>query len=345
MTTSFTLTELAARIGAVVSGDGSRVVDGVAPLDKAGPGQVTFVANPKYGKLLATTKAGAVIVRKPVEGLSASFLVADNPYLAFAMTVELFHPPLKPEEGISPQAHVHPSATLGEGVSILPFAYVGEGAVVGARSVLHAGVVVGDGSVVGEDCLLYPNVVLYHGVRLGNRVILHAGCVVGSDGFGFAPSPAGYRKIPQIGTVEIGDDVEVGANTTIDRAALGVTRVGKGTKLDNLVQIGHNVEVGENTVVAAQAGVSGSCRIGSWVMVGGQVGLAGHLEVGDGVMLGAQSGVADSVDASESKVWSGSPVMPHRTWLRTSVLMPKIPELFRRVKELEDRLDREKKEV
>ena len=177
---------------------------------------------------------------------------------------------------------------------------------------------------------------LYEGVRVGKRVILHAGCVVGSDGFGFAPSPQGFRKIPQVGIVEIGDDVEVGANTTIDRAALGVTRIGRGTKLDNLIQVGHNVAIGRDTVIAAQTGIAGSSRIGDRVMMGGQTGLAGHLEVGDGVMLGAQSGVADTLSAGESPAWSGTPAMPHKMWLRTVTLLPKLPELFRRVRRLEE---------
>jgi len=168
-------------------------------------------------------------------------------------------------------------------------------------------------------------------------VLLHAGCVIGSDGFGFAPTPQGFRKIPQVGTVEIGDDVEIGANTTIDRAALGVTRVGPGTKLDNLIQVGHNVEIGRDTVIAAQVGISGSVRIGNRVMIGGQSGLAGHLEVGDGVMLGAKSGVLASLSANENRAWSGIPAMPHRKWLKMVMLLPRLPELFRRVTRLEGR--------
>jgi len=189
---------------------------------------------------------------------------------------------------------------------------------------------------VGEDSLIYPHVTLYHGVRVGKRAILHSGCVIGSDGFGFAPSEKGFRKILQIGTVEIDDDVEIGANTTVDRAALGVTRIGRGTKLDNLIQVGHNVVIGRDTVIAAQTGISGSCKVGNRVMIGGQAGLAGHLEVGDGVMLGARTGVASSLTAKETPAWSGAPAMPHKTWLRMAMLLPSLPELFRRVKRLED---------
>jgi UDP-3-O-[3-hydroxymyristoyl] glucosamine N-acyltransferase len=329
------LTELAERIGARLTGGGDTNVRGIAPIEEAGPGQVTFLANPKYARFVQASNAEAVIAKEPVEGARTRFLLADNPYLAFARAVEIFHPATRLPAGISPLASVHPTAQIGRDVTISPFAVVEEGASVGDRTVLYAGVFLGKGARVGENCLLYPNVVLYQDVRVGAGVILHAGCVIGSDGFGFVPTPEGYRKIPQVGTVEIGDDVEIGANTTIDRAALGVTRVSRGTKLDNLVQVGHNVEIGEDTVIAAQTGISGSCRIGRRVMIGGQVGLAGHLEVGDGVMLGAKSGVPASLDASESRVWSGIPVMPHRTWLRLARLLPKLPDLFRRVRRLE----------
>jgi UDP-3-O-[3-hydroxymyristoyl] glucosamine N-acyltransferase len=332
----FRLSDLAARIGARLAGNGDAVVTGVAPIEEAGPGQVTFLANRKYLGFARMSRASAIIAKDLVEGAQSAFLLSDNPYFAFACTVELFHPTVRRPAGISPAASIHPGASVGKDVTIAPFVVVEEGAVVGDRSVLFPGVVVGEGAVVGEDCLIYPHVVLYHGVRVGSRVILHAGCVIGSDGFGFAPSPGGYRKIPQVGTVEIGDDVEIGANTTVDRAALGVTRIGRGTKLDNLVQVGHNVVIGADTVIAALAGIAGSCRIGNRVMIGGQAGLAGHLEVEDGIMLGAKCGVADTLRASEARAWSGIPAIPHPTWLRMAMLLPKLPELFRRVKRLED---------
>jgi len=332
----FLLSELAARVGARLSGEGDAVVTGVAPIEEAGHGQVTFLANPKYNRFARESKASAIIAKDRVAGAQAAFLLSDNPYYTFACVVELFHPNVRPAAGVSPMASIHPGARVGKEVSVAPFVVIGEGAAVGDRTSLYPGVVVGEGASVGEDCLLYPHVVLYHDVRVGNRVILHAGCVIGSDGFGFAPSREGYRKIPQVGTVEIGDDVEIGANTTVDRAALGVTRILRGTKLDNLVQVGHNVVIGADTVIAAQAGIAGSCRIGNRVMIGGQAGLAGHLEIEDGIMLGAKCGVPATLRASEAKVWSGIPVMPHPTWLRMSMLLPKLPELFRRVKRLEE---------
>ena len=336
MGNEFRLADLAVRIAARLVGNGDAVVTGIAPIEEAGPGQVTFLANPKYARFAKDSKAAAIIAREVVPGGKTSFLLSENPYFSFACAVEAFHPPGRLDPGISEKAVVAPSARLGKEVTVSPFVVVGEDAEVGDRTVLHPGVFVGKEVRLGGDCLVYPNVVLYPGVRVGSRVILHAGCVIGSDGFGFAPAPDGFRKIPQVGTVEIEDDVEIGANTTIDRAALGVTRIGKGTKLDNLVQVGHNVIIGGDTVIAAQAGISGSVRIGRRVMIGGQAGLAGHLEVEDGIMLGAKCGVPDSLRASESRVWSGIPAMPHSTWLRMATLLPKLPELFRRVKRLEE---------
>jgi UDP-3-O-[3-hydroxymyristoyl] glucosamine N-acyltransferase len=332
---SLLLSELAARIGAVLQGADVEV-RGIAPVEEAGPGQVTFLSNPRYARLARETKASALIAREPLAGAACAFLLSPNPYLSYACAVELFHPPVRPAAGVSPLACVHPAASVGRDVSIGPFVVVEEGAVVGDRASLYAGVYVGRGATVGEDGVLYPRVTLYEGVRVGKRAILHAGCVIGSDGFGFAPSPQGYRKIPQVGIVEIGDDVEIGANTTIDRAAMGVTRIGRGTKLDNLIQVAHNVAIGTDTVIAAQTGIAGSSRVGNRVMIGGQAGLAGHIEVGDGVMLGAQAGVAGSIGAAESPAWSGTPAVPHRTWLKMSTLLPRLPELFRRVKRLEE---------
>lgn len=337
MANELRLSDLAARIGAQVTGDGEVVISGIAPIETAGPGQVTFLANPRYVRFARDSNAAAIIAKEAVPGAKAAFLLTDNPYFAFACALEVFHPAERPTPAVSDRAVVDPTARIGRDVTVSPFVVIGEEAEVGDRTVLFPGVYVGRKARLGADCIVHPNVVLYHGVQVGSRVILHAGCVIGSDGFGFAPAPEGFRKIPQVGTVEIGDDVEIGANTTVDRASLGVTRILRGTKLDNLVQVGHNVVIGADTAIAAQTGISGSTKIGNRVMIGGQAGLAGHLEVEDGVMLGAKCGVADSVRSSESRTWSGIPVMPHPTWLRMSVLLPKLPELFRRVKRLEER--------
>ena len=334
MGSKFLLSDLAGKIGASLQGPDVEVT-GIAPVEEAAPGQVTFLSNPKYARQARETKASAIIVKEAIAGAGCAFLLTPNPYLAFACAVELFHPKALPAPGVSAQASIHPAAVLGKDVHVGPFVSVEEGAVVGDRVALHPGVYIGKGAVVGDESVLYPRVTLYEGVRVGKRAILHAGCVIGSDGFGFAPTPQGYRKIPQVGTVEIGDDVEIGANTTIDRAALGVTRIGSGTKLDNLVQVGHNVAIGRDTVIAALVGIAGSCRVGDRVMIGGQSGLAGHLTVGDGVMLGAKTGVASSLSADEARAWSGVPAMPHKTWLKMVTLLPRLPELFRRMKRLE----------
>jgi len=330
----FCLSEIAEKIGAVLVG-GDAEVDGVAAIEEALPNQVTFLSNPKYAARVRDTKAAAVIAKDPTPGAGCAFLLAPNPYYAFARVVELFHPQERPEPGVSPMAVVQAGAILGKDVSIGPFVVVEDGAVIGDRVIVMAGGYVGKEVSVGEDSLIHPRVTLYHGVRVGKRAILHSGCVIGSDGFGFAPSEKGFRKIPQVGTVEIDDDVEIGANTTIDRATLGVTRIGRGAKLDNLIQVAHNVAIGSDTVIASQTGISGSCKVGSRVMIGGQVGLAGHIEIGDGVMLGAKSGVGSSISAKESQVWSRIPAIPHKTWLRVAMLMSSLPELFRRVKRLE----------
>jgi UDP-3-O-[3-hydroxymyristoyl] glucosamine N-acyltransferase len=330
-----TLAELANRISARLEGPGDAVVTGIAPIEEAGPGQVSFIAQGKFAAVAKLSKASGIIAKEPIPGASAAFLIAPNPYYAYACAVELFHPPYQPAPGISGKADVHPTAKIGDGVTVSAFVSIAEGAVIGEGTILFPGVVVGRNVRIGAGCRIYPNVVLYDDIAIGDRAILHSGCVVGSDGFGFAPSQTGYKKIPQVGTVEIADDVELGANTTVDRAALGVTRIGRGTKLDNLVQVGHNVVIGTDTVIASQTGISGSCKVGNRVMIGGQSGLAGHLEIEDGIMLGAKCGVPDSLKASTSKVWSGIPAMPHGTWLRMATLLPKLPELFKRVSRLE----------
>jgi len=330
----FLLSVLAEKIGARLEGPDDEVT-GIAAVDQAGPGQVTFLSNPKYARQARETKASAIIAKEAIPGAGCAFLLTQDPYLAFAAAVGQFHPPLRLAAGVSSRASVHPTAVLGKDVHVGAFAVVSEGAVLGDRVTLFPGVYVGKGAAVGEDSVLHPGVTLYEGVRVGKRVILHAGGVIGSDGFGFVPTPQGFRKIPQVGTVEIGDDVEIGANATIDRAALGVTRIGPGTKLDNMVHVAHNVEIGRDTVIAAQVGIAGSSRVGDRVMIGGQSGLAGHISVGDGVMLGGRSGVAASISADETRAWSGVPAVPHKTWLKMVTLLPRLPELFRRVKRLE----------
>ena len=313
------LAELAAALGCELRGDGEREVTGVAPIERAGPGDVTFLANPRYAAHLGTTRAAAVILA-PGHETAASCLVTGNPYLAFARAVALLRPPVRPAPGVDPSARVHPTAELGAGVHVGALAVVGAGARVGARTVVHPHVVLYDGVEVGEDCVLHSGVHVREGCRLGDRVVAQNGAVVGADGFGFARDGEGrYHKFPQVGIVVVEDDVEIGALTAIDRAALGETRIGRGTKLDNLVQIGHSVTVGENTVLA------------------GQVGVAGHLTIGDGVIATAQSGIPGDVE--KRAVVSGTPAIENRAWRKSSAVFARLPELQKRLRELERRVE------
>jgi UDP-3-O-[3-hydroxymyristoyl] glucosamine N-acyltransferase len=327
------LRELAARLGCELRGDGEGEIDGVAPIEQAGPGDVTFLANPRYASHLATTRAGAVILA-PGQVASTPCLVSDNPYLAFTRAVALVRPPARPTPGVHPSAQVDPTAVLGADVHVGALAVVGAGARVGARSALHPHVVLYDGVVVGEDCVVHSGVQVRERCRLGSRVVVQNGAVIGGDGFGFARDREGrYHKFPQVGIVVVEDDVEIGALTAIDRAALGETRVGRGTKLDNLVQVGHSVTIGEDTVIAGQTGIAGSAHIGNRVTLAGQVGVAGHLTIGDGVIATAQTGIPGSVE--EGSVISGSPSIENRAWLKSIAVFARLPELQRRLRQVE----------
>jgi UDP-3-O-[3-hydroxymyristoyl] glucosamine N-acyltransferase len=338
-----TLREIAEHLGGTVSGDGETLIGGLATLDDAGEGQLTFLANPKYAGKVATTNASAVLmgVGGNTHGKNAIFHA--NPYLAFAKLLTLFYTQPAPRLGALPGSFVAPGAKIGQEVTIYPGASVGPGVTVGDRVTLYPGVVLYPGASVGDDVTLYANVSIRERCRVGNRVTIHDGTVIGSDGFGYAPDGASWYKIPQIGIVVIEDDVEIGSNAVIDRAALEVTRIRRGTKIDNLVQIGHNCVIGEDCMIVSQVGISGSTKLGNHVILGGQVGVAGHIKIGDNVMIGAQSGVAGSVEPNQ--VLSGTPVMPHREWLKSSTLVPKLPEfrktlnaLEKRVAELEEKL-------
>ena len=331
------LRELAARLGCELRGEGDVEVVRVRGIDEAGPGDVTFVSNPRYAGRLAATRASAVILSPDLETPLPS-LVCANPYLAYARAAALLHPERRPEPGVHPAASVHPTAVLGPGVHVGALAVVGPQVRIGARSVLHPLVTLYEGVTLGEDCLLHSGVQVREGCRLGHRVIVQNGAVVGSDGFGFAKDAEGrYEKIPQVGTVEIEDDVEIGALVAIDRASLGVTRIGRGTKIDNLVQIGHSVTIGRDTVLAGQVGIAGSTKIGDKVTLAGQVGVAGHLELGDGVVASAQTGIPHSVPAGSFV--SGYPAIENRAWLKASAVFARLPELQKRVRELERRIE------
>jgi UDP-3-O-[3-hydroxymyristoyl] glucosamine N-acyltransferase len=336
-----TLGAIAAALGAELKGDAALSIDGAAPLDSAGPSQLSFFSNAKYAGQLAATRAGAVLLTAADAAKApagTALVVSRNPYRDFALTVaRCFDLRPRPGAGVHPSAQVHPSAEVDPSASVGPLAVLEAGARVGARSAVHGLAYVGPGCVVGEDCVLYPHSVLYDGCRLGNSVIIHAGVVLGADGFGFAPDPPkGYVKVPQLGWVEVEDFVEIQANACVDRGALGATRICRGAKIDNLVQVGHNVEVGPNTVLAAQVGISGSTKIGQWVTFAGQSAAAGHLVIGDQAVVTGQAGAGKDVPAKA--MVSGSPAQPTLEHHRGLAEMAKLPELKRRVKQLEARL-------
>lgn len=327
--------------GAVV-GDDQVIIERVAPIDEAEAGAITFLSNPRYRRHLSDCRASAVIIGPDVAqelppGDGRSYLVAAAPYLAFAKILKLFEITPQFSGKVSTFAHVEPTSEVGPAVTIFAQAYISDGVRIGRGTVLYPGVFLGAGSLVGEDCVLHPNVVVREGCRIGNRVILHAGVVIGSDGFGYAGGGEGRVKIPQIGIVVVEDDVEIGANTTVDRATLGRTVIGRGTKIDNLVQIAHNVIIGEHAVIAAQAGIAGSTRIGRNVTLAGQVGVVNHVEIGDGATIGPQSGVAKSV-APGAVLSSGLPASPHQEWLRVMTLLLQLPKLWRSLRGLEKKV-------
>ncbi|HET7292352.1 MAG TPA: UDP-3-O-(3-hydroxymyristoyl)glucosamine N-acyltransferase [Vicinamibacteria bacterium] len=331
------LREIAERLGCTLRGDGAVEIRQVAGIESAGPGDLTFVANPKYAAHLAGSRASAVIVH-PETPSAIPALLTSNPYLAFARAVALLHPEARPAAGVDPSARVDPTAILGHGVHVGALAVIGPGARIGARTVIHPHVVVYPDVRIGVDCRLHSAVQVREGCRLGDRVVVQNGAVIGSDGFGFARDDAGrYEKIPQRGIVVIEDDVEVGALTAIDRAALAETRIARGTKIDNLVQVGHSVTIGEDTVLAGQVGIAGSSHIGSRVTLAGQVGVAGHLKIGDGAVATAQTGIPG--DVPSGAVVSGYPAIDNRAWLKASALFAKLPELLKRVRQLERKLE------
>jgi UDP-3-O-[3-hydroxymyristoyl] glucosamine N-acyltransferase len=331
------LRELAARLECRLDGDGEVDIRRVAPIEAAGPGDITFLSNAKYAKHVASTHASAIILREDGTRAPCPVLRARDPYLAFARAVGVLVPQPPPTPGVHPLAYVAPGATVDPSASIGPFVAIGEQASIGARTVIHAQATVGAGTRVGADCVIHAQVSLRERVTLGDRVVVQDGAVVGSDGFGFVRLGDGsYEKIPQRAAVVIEDDVEVGANTTIDRPAVGETRIKRGAKIDNLVQIAHGVVVGRHTALASQVGVSGSTVIGDRVMLGGQVGVGGHLTLGDGSTAVGQSGVTNSLGEGEHV--AGYPAIEQRAWRRSSVIVKHLPELKRRVDALEARL-------
>jgi UDP-3-O-[3-hydroxymyristoyl] glucosamine N-acyltransferase len=342
-----TLNELAILLEGQLAGNGDALIQGVRGIDEAGNGDLTFLANPAYRKKIESTQASAILVRPGTHAAGKNLLLVEDPHVAFGKALSIFYPENHGNAGLSPYAWMDESAFVAEDAMIHPGVYIGPNARIGRGVVLYPGVYVGPEAVIGDLSILYPNVTVYRRCLIGNRVILHAGVVVGADGFGFAKPGRENIKIPQTGIVQIDDDVEVGANTTIDRATVGRTWIQRGVKIDNLVQIAHNVVVGEYSVIVAQVGISGSTKLGNGVVIGGQAGLVGHIDIGDHVMIGAQSGIHK--DIAPNQVVLGSPQRPHREFLRIEACISRLPEmrnaiaaLEKKTTELEKRLERKK---
>lgn len=333
----YSLAEIADFLKGEMTGNCEVVITGVNSLTNASEKEISFYADPRFKEALQGTKAAAILVSRPSELFQGPQILVPNPLLAFARVAGLFAPPPSSRApGVSEGSVIRASSRIGKNVSVYPHVYIGEEVVVGDDVTLFPGVFIGDRVRIGRRTLIYPNVTVLHDCLIGNDVIIHAGTTVGSDGFGFVRSGSTNIKIPQIGIVQIDDNVEIGANNAIDRATLGKTWLQRGVKTDNLVQIAHNVVIGEDTIVVAQAAIGGSVGIGRRVVIGGQVAIGDHIEIGDGVMIGSQSGVAKSLSPGE--IVSGTPAMPHRLWLRTRNLITRLPDLNARVKALEKQL-------
>jgi UDP-3-O-[3-hydroxymyristoyl] glucosamine N-acyltransferase len=333
---TYTLGEIASRLGGRVLGDSNRKIAGIQPLDRAGPEDLSFVTHPRYRNAASGSRAGALIVGSPDPLQGHDLVVVENPYAALASAMDLFFTSEAPEPGISPHAVIGEAVRLGERVSIGPFVVVGRRCRLGDGVVLMPHVVLGEDVSLGSGTVLHPGVVVYARCVLGERVAVHAASVIGSDGFGYAETEGARSKIPQVGNVEIGDDVEIGAGTTIDRATFGSTVVGRGTKIDNLVQVAHNVTIGEDSVLVAQSGIAGSSRLGRRVILAGQSGVAGHLSLGERSVVGAKSAVLQ--DLPPGSFVLGTPARDHREWKRGSAAERRLPELLRRVARLEKAL-------
>ena len=330
------LKKIANLVGGNVIGNDSFIIEGINSLDAAAQGEISFFADRKYKESLRKTKASAIIVSEENLLFKGPQVVVSNPVLAYAKVASIFAPPVPRYPGISEQAVLHDSTRIGKNVSIYPLVYVGEEALIGDNVIMFPGVFIGDRVKIGNGTIIYPNVTILHDCQIGKNVIINAGTVIGSDGFGFVRDGAVSVKIPQIGMVQIDDDVEIGANSCIDRAASGKTWVKRGVKTDNFVHVAHNVIIGEDTIVVAQVAISGSVHIGRQVIIGGQVAISDHVEIGDRVMIGSQSGVPKSIPSGE--VVSGTPAMPHRLWLKTSGIIRRLPQFSEHLRDLEKRV-------
>lgn len=337
---SFTAKQVADILNGTVEGDPNVTVNDFSKIEEGRPGSLTFLANPKYISYIYSTKASVVLVNsdfiaeKPVD---ATLIRVDNAYASLAILLDFIEKSKPKKTGVEPMSYIADSAKIGANVYIGAFAYVSDNAIVGNNVKIYPHVYVGDNCVVEDNTTLYSGVKIYQGCTIGKNCVIHSGVVIGADGFGFAPENGVYKKIPQMGIVLIEDDVEIGANTTIDRAVMDATIVRKGVKLDNLIQIAHNVEVGSNTVMAAQVGISGSTKVGEHCIIGGQVGLGGHISIGNNTSIGAQSGIISNI--KEGSALIGSPAMPAKTFFKSSVLITKLPAIYKQINTLEKELE------
>ena len=342
----FSAKQIAAFIQGEIIGDENATVHTFAKIEEGIPGAISFLSNPKYTPYIYETKASIVLVNKdftPEQEVKATLIKVDNAYESLAKLLNLYEMSKPQRTGIDERAYVAETAKIGKDVYIAPFACIGDHAEVGDNTVIHPHATVGGGAKIGSNCILYANSTVYHDCRVGNNCILHAGCVIGADGFGFAPTPQGYEKIPQIGIVILEDNVEVGANTCIDRATMGATVIHSGVKLDNLVQIAHNDEIGSHTVMAAQVGIAGSTKVGEWCMFGGQVGIAGHLKIGNQVNLGAQSGVPGNIKSGSQLI--GTPPMELKQFFKASIVQKSLPEMQIELRNLRKEIEELKKQL
>ena len=319
----FTAKQIAQFIEGRIEGDENATVNTFAKIEEGTPGAISFLSNPKYTHFVYDTKSSIVLIDENVElehPVSTTLIRVKNAYECVAKLLQLYESFKPKKTGIDPLAFVSSTATIGKDTYIAPFAYIG------------------DGVVVGDNCTVYPHVTIYEGCKLGNRVTIHAGSVIGADGFGFAPTPDGYDKIPQIGNVVIEDDVEIGANTCVDRSTMGSTFIRKGVKLDNLIQVAHNVEIGQNTVIAAQTGIAGSTKVGQWCMFGGQVGMAGHIHIADQTHVGAQAGITNSVKQPGQTI-IGSPAWDAKGFMKSAAIYRRLPDMYQKINELQKEIE------
>lgn len=342
----FSAKQIATYIQGEIVGDEHATVHTFAKIEEGIPGAISFLSNPKYTPYIYKTQSSIILVNKdfvPEQEIKATLIKVDNAYESLAKLLTLYEQSKPRRVGIDSLAFVAETAKIGKDVYIAPFACVDEHAEVGDNTVIHPHATIGSGAKVGSDCIIYANATIYHDCRVGNHCILHSGCVIGADGFGFAPTPEGYEKIPQIGITILEDHVEIGANTCVDRATMGATIVHSGVKLDNLIQVAHNDEIGSHTVMAAQVGIAGSTKVGEWCMFGGQVGIAGHIHIGNKVNLGAQSGVPSSINDGSQLI--GTPPMEMKPYFKSAAVYRKLPDMYKELNALRKELNELKQQL